>query len=149
MKAYQIMTTDLITVRPDTTLKEIARLLTTHRIGSVPVVDEDDQLVGIVSKDDLFPEEKCVPFSTLRLPALFNQWIDKGRLSDAYKTACSRTASDVMKAPAACVDAWDDIEDVAELMALRKLACVPVLCSGRLAGMVSRSDLIRVLTKAG
>lgn len=149
MKVYEVMTTELITIHPDTTLKEIARLLTTHRIGCVPVVDDENRIVGVVSKNDLFLKEKGVPFSTLRLPALFNQWVDKGRLTEAYRKARNSKASDVMKAPAVCVDAWDDIEDVAEIMAQRKLASLPVTNHGKLAGMISRSDLIRLLTKAG
>ncbi|HET9529746.1 MAG TPA: CBS domain-containing protein [Blastocatellia bacterium] len=149
MRAYEIMTTDVIAVEPGATVEEIAELLTAHRINSLPVVDGENRVVGIVSKDDLFLKEKCVPFSTLKLPALFNEWVDKGNLIEAYKKARNRTASDVMKTEIVSVDIREDIEEVALLMAVRELASIPVLCGGRLAGIISRSDLIRSMAKAG
>lgn len=149
MKAYYAMTDKVITVGPETTIDEIARLFVANRISSVPVVDGENRVIGIVRRRDLLVKEKPVPFSTIRLPALFDRWIDRGRLAEAYKDARNRTASDVMETEVVSVDVREDIEDVAFLMASRELPSVPVLSDGKLAGIISRSDLIKLLTKAG
>jgi len=62
MRADQIMTTDVTTVHADTTIEEVARLLTTRRIGSVPVVDDENRVVGVVNDEELFTSEKGIPF---------------------------------------------------------------------------------------
>ena len=58
MRADQIMTTEVMTVHADTTVEEVARLLTTRRVGSVPVVDDDQRVVGVVNDEELFTSEK-------------------------------------------------------------------------------------------
>ena len=71
MRAEQIMTTEVMTVHTDTTVEEVARLLTTRRVGSVPVVDDNNRVVGVVNDDELFTNEKGIPFSAVRVPLLF------------------------------------------------------------------------------
>lgn len=147
MKAYRVMTKDVITVRPDTTVEEIAHLLSTHRISAVPVVDDDHRVIGIVSESDLFLKEKGIPFSAVKLPALFKQWVEPSRLAEIYEGARHHTAADVMTSQVVCVDANDDIGHVAWLMAQRNLKRVPVLRDGKLVGIITRADLIRLLAK--
>jgi CBS-domain-containing membrane protein len=57
-EGQQLMTSPVITVKSDTTVYEIARLLTTHCINNVPVINEEDQVIGVVSKDDLFLKQR-------------------------------------------------------------------------------------------
>ena len=145
MKAKDIMTRDVRTVRPNTTVEAIVRLLTEHRISGVPVVDEAGRVVGLVSERDLFLKEKGIPFSAVKLPALFKQWVDPTRLAGIYEGARRHTAAQVMTCEVVCVDAEDDIGHVAWLMAQRNLKRVPVLRGGVLVGIVTRADIIRML----
>lgn len=149
MKAHQVMTENVITVRPDTPVDEIAHLLVTHRIGGVPVVDDEDRVVGIVSESDLFLKEKGIPFSAVKLPTLFKQWVDPHRLLEIYENAHRHTASDVMTKEVICVDADEEVTRVARIMAQRGLKRLPVLRDGKLVGIISRTDLIRVLAAEG
>lgn len=143
MKAANVMTTEVISVRETTTLEEIVSLLTRHRIGALPVVNDRGEVVGIVSKSSLFPQEKNLPFSTERLPRLFENWISPQELSAAYYQARKMTAGDVMNRNFLSVEADADLHDVAWLMARHHQRRVPVIQGKHLVGMISRSDLIR------
>jgi len=99
------MTDNVITVRSTSTVEEIAHLLTNHRIGGVPVVNIERHLVSIVTESDIFLNEKGIPFSAVKLPALFKQWVDPSQLAEIYRNARHYTAADVMTEPVICVDA--------------------------------------------
>lgn len=147
MQAQDIMTREVITVRTDTTVDEIARLLGERHIGSVPVVDEEEHVIGIVSESDLFLKPAGIPFSAVKLPTLFKQWVDPARLAEIYAEAHRHTAADVMTCEVICVDVEDEIGHVAWLMAQRDLKHLPVLQGGKLAGMLTRADVIRMLAR--
>lgn len=95
MKVSDAMTPDVITVRADTTVDEIARLLTEHRINAVRVVDDEFHVIGMVGEDELFLKEKGIPFSLMELPALFEHCVDPSRLEKIYAKSRHHTA-DVM-----------------------------------------------------
>ena len=147
MKAQDIMTREVITVRADTTVDEIAHLLDEHHIGSVPVVDEEGHVVGIVSESDLFLKPKGIPFSAVKLPTLFKQWVDPTMLAEIYVKARHNTAADVMTREVICVEAQDDISHVVWLMAQRGLKHLPVLQDGKLVGIITRANVIRMLVR--
>ncbi len=151
MRARDAMVTDVIAVRAETPVDEIVRLLTTHRIGSVPVVDGEGRVVGIVGETDLFLQERSLPLTRVTLPQLFGQPVnpESGQLDEAYARARGLTAGDVMTREVITVDAEDDLGQVAWLMAQQKLEHAPVLDGGRLAGSISRSDVLRVLATTG
>ncbi len=68
MKARDAMVVEVITVRPETTVDELVRLLTMHRVGGVPIVDDESRAVGIVAEPDLFLQERTLPFTEVTLP---------------------------------------------------------------------------------
>ena len=96
MKVRDIMSAPVVTVREDTPLAEIARLMIDRRIGGVPVVGGDGRLVGIVTESDFSAEERGVPFSLLRLPQLFGHWVSRDNLEAVYEEARNITAGQVM-----------------------------------------------------
>ncbi len=145
MKASQIMTTDVSVVHIDTTVEEVARILTTRRISSVPVIDDDQHILGLVSEDDLFLKEKGIPFSAVKAPTLFRKWADSQQVDEIYAAARRHTAADVMTPGVMCVEADDDVGKVTLLMVQQNLHRVPVVCRGKLVGIISRIDLIRML----
>ncbi len=149
MNARDLMVKNVITVMPDTSVAEIARVLTTYRLGSVPVVDDGGHVIGIVSESDLFLKEKGIPYSAVKLPERFQQWVDAGRLAQIYEGARTHTAGDVMTTDVICVDVDEPIGRVAWLMMTWGIERAPVLQDERLVGMVSRADLIRWLAQAG
>ncbi len=148
MKAKEIMSREVVSVSPDTTVEAIARLLSAHRISGVPVVDGSGRVVGLVSDSDLFLKEKGIPFSAVKLPTLFKQWVDPARLTEIYESARHHTAADVMTTRVTCVDVEEEVGYIAWLIAQRNLKRVPVLQEGRLVGVITLMDIVRMLARA-
>jgi CBS domain-containing protein len=149
MRAEQIMTTDVMTVHADTIVEDVARLLTTRRVGSVPVVDDEQHVVGIVNDEDLFTSDKGIPFSAVRAPALFEKWARPDRAAEIYTNARRNTARDVMSCEFVCVDADSNVGYITQLMVERNLHRLLVTRNDCLVGIITRLDLIRVLANSG
>jgi CBS domain-containing protein len=146
-KVEDIMTREVITIREHTTIEEIARLLVENRIETVPVVDEENRVIGIVSESDLFLKEKGLPFSAVKVPMLFKRWVDPERLDEIYEEARHHTAADIMTRRAICVDVSATIGQAARLMAQHDINSIPILREGVLAGIITRGDIIRHLAR--
>jgi CBS domain-containing protein len=149
MRAEQIMMTDVTTVHANTTIEEVARLLTTRRIGSVPVVDDDHRVVGMVNDEELFTSEKGIPFSAVRVPMLFEKWAQPDRAAEIYANARQNTVKDVMSSEYMCVDASTSVGHITQLMVEQNLHRVLVTRNSRLVGIITRLDLIRMLANSG
>jgi CBS domain-containing protein len=145
IKVFDVMTKDVIAVRADTTVQEIARLLKEHRIGGVPVIDGEGEVIGMVSEGDLFLKQKRVPFLGMHAPALFDQFVDPENIAEIYQRARRLTAADVMTKAVTSVDSQDQVGQVAETMMRDGLRRVPVTHDGKLVGIISRSDIIHLL----
>lgn len=129
------MTREVVTVGPATSAKYAAELLADHGFAAVPVVDDDDQLIGIVAEADLLRDR--LP----RDPRLHAR-------RDEEPPAPSVLVRGVMTPDVRTVDVGADIADVARLFVDDRLRSVPVLEHGRLAGIVSRRDLLRTLVRS-
>ena len=127
----------------------MARLLTTRRVGSVPVVDDDDRVVGVVNDEELFTSEKGIPFSAVRVPVLFEKWAQPDRAAEIYANARQNTAQDVMSYEYVCVDANTSVGHITQLMVEQNLHRVLVTRNDRLVGIITRLDLIRMLANSG
>ena len=143
MKASEVMTKDVVTVRPKTTVRDIAELMTQHRVSGVPVVDADGKLVGIVSETDLL--HRAETSTERRRKWWLKAFVDSDRLAREYAASHARTAVDIMATEVVSVDAGADLADVADLLERRRLKRVPVKRDGRLVGILTRGDLVRAL----
>ena len=149
MQVQEVMTSEVISVSPEVTVKEVARLLREHEIGGVPVVDEEGKVLGIIGEADLVPKEMPLPFSREKVPTLFKKIVSKGLmdLEELYADMQNTTAREVMQAEVITVNAEDDIGRAAWLLAHHRIKRLPVLRDGKLAGMIARSDLIKILAQ--
>jgi len=145
IKVVDVMTKDVIAVRADTPLQEIARLLKERRIGGVPVIDGEGEVIGIVSDCDLFLKQKRVRRLGIHAPAIFGQFIEPEDIAEIYERARRLTAADVMTKAAVTVEPQDQVGQVAERMMRDNLRRVPVTRDGKLVGIISRSDIIHLL----
>ncbi len=145
MKACDIMTSPVITVTPETTIAEGARLMLQHRISGLPVVDTKGAVVGIVSEGDLLrrAETGTAPHHSRWLELL----LGPGRLANEYTHAHARKVGEVMTNDVVSVMSEIDVADVVQLMNKRRIKRVPVIDDGRLVGIVSRANLVRALVK--
>ena len=144
--AGDIMTTDVITVTPETEIVQAARLLLENRINGLPVVDGQERLVGIVCQSDLIVQQKRV-----RVPSLFTLLDGYITLSSARhfereveKIAASRVKQAMTPEPA-CIAPETAIEEVATLMVEKNYHTLPVVEAGRLIGVVGKEDVLRTI----
>ncbi len=143
-----IMTRDIVKVMPDTSVSEIALLMSQHRISGVPVVDEQDRVLGVVTELDMI-----VRNTRFKLPAFFtllNATIyleTPAHLKERLHHMLGLTAREIMSEKVMTVTTDASIEDLAELMVGQRGNPIPVVENGRLAGIVSRSDIVRWMAK--
>ena len=141
--AATIMTTKVVTVTPETSVAEIARLLLEQKISAVPVIDDEQSVVGIVSEADLLgrPPSGSPRGWWLRL---FN---DSAASLEEIATARHLKARDVMASPAVTVVEQTPIDVLATLMRRRRLKRLPIVHNGKLVGIVSRTDVLDALAR--
>ena len=142
MKVADVMTRDVISVTPQTTIPEAARLMLQHRISGLPVVDRD-AIVGIVTEGDLL--RRAETGTERRHPRWLEFLITPGRLAREYASANAGKVGEVMTPEVACVTPQDTLAEVVRLMERRRCKRLPVVESGRLVGIVSRANLVRAL----
>lgn len=146
MKASDVMTKDLITVTPETSVREIAAMMTEKRVSGLPVVGANGRLVGIISQTDLL--HRAETGTERRHKWWLHVFQDADSLAREYAKAHGLKAKDVMSATVITVDVNTELKDVADLLEKRKLKRVPVVREGQLAGIITRGDLVRALAGA-
>lgn len=146
MKAADLMTKDVVTVHPDTSVKKIAETLAAHAISAVPVVDPDGHLVGMVSEGDLLHRHET------QTEHKRSWWLmlfaGNDMLAQEYVKSHAQRARDVMTRHVLSVDVSTPLGDIASLLDKAGVKRVPVLAGGKLVGIVSRADLVRALVRA-
>jgi CBS domain-containing protein len=148
MQASEIMTRHVVSVRPDTPLKEVAQLLLEHGISAVPVVAASGEVVGMVSEGDLIgraePEREARRDWWLALAATGEP---PGPDFVTRLDPRERTAQDTMSAPVITVGESTPAREIARLLTSYRIKRVPVLRDGRISGIVSRADLLRAFAR--
>ena len=143
LKAKDIMTKDVITVKPDATTEDLARLLVKHDISGVPVVDDNGRLKGIVTENDLITKN-----SRLHLPTilrLFDAYIPlgTGKMEDEIRRMAASRVDEIYSKEVVSVDREASAEYIATLMTEKRIHLLPVLEEGKLVGIIGKKDLIR------
>jgi CBS domain-containing protein len=142
------MTTDIITVKKETSIRELAELFTTRRIGSLPVVDDDGNLIGIVSESDLIEQDRNFHIPTVI--SLFD-WIiyleSEKKFEKELKKMTGQTVGDIYTEEVETISPDTTIYDIADKMSNQKIHSLPVVDGRKIVGVVSRIDLIRTMVK--
>jgi CBS domain-containing protein len=143
MNVADIMTRQVISVTPQTTIAEAAQLLLDNRISGLPVVDPGGAVVGIVTEGDLL---RRVETGTQRRHSHWLEFlIAPGRLAREYTDANARNVGEVMSAEVVSVTPQEALPEVIRLMEHHHVKRLPVIEAGRLVGIVSRANLVRAL----
>ena len=147
MNARDVMTGDVVSVTPDTTVRKIASLLVNHRINAVPVIDSNGAPIGIVSEGDLIRPDRAAREDWRR------SWLEilaEGEPIPSELLAWVHTqnhnARAVMSAPVVTVSEETNLREIAEILTTRRIKRVPVVADGRIVGIVSCADLVRALS---
>jgi CBS domain-containing protein len=131
------MTRDVISVGPDSFVKQAAGVMAEQGFAALPVIDGDDRLVGILAEADVL-RDRLPPDPRLHLR----------RDAPSTRSTPPLLVGGVMTAAVRSVEASADIADVALLFVDDHLRSVPVLEHGRTVGIVSRRDLLRTLARS-
>ncbi len=146
LKARDIMTTEPVTVLPDLSVKDAARLMVEKRVGALPVLDAG-KLVGIVTEGDLIMQDVRLEFPTY-LHLLDGFILYPGataKFESELKKAVAANVDNVMTTKVVTVSADATVEDVATLMVDRDVSRVPVMDGDEVVGIISKSDIVRSL----
>jgi CBS domain-containing protein len=144
LQARDIMTKEVITATPATSVTEVAALLEQHRISGVPVVDAGGRVVGVITQSDLVGRARdlelppAIALFDLRLfletPSHFKKRLEK---------MLGVTVDEVMTPNPISVSPEMPVEEIAALMARKKVHTLPVMAGGKLVGVIGKIDLIR------
>ena len=146
MNARDVMTRAVVSVHPDTPVREIARLLLDKGISAVPVVDNNGTPIGIVSEGDLIRRDQAA--REARREWWLETLAEGEQLSPeflAWLNSQKRAARAIMSAPVITVSEGTEVGEIARLLVAHRIKRVPVVRDGRLVGIVAREDLLRTL----
>ena len=145
MRAHQIMTRKVITVKADTPVLDAANLMLQHHISGLPVVDETGRLIGMVSEGDFVRRSEI---GTQR-PRI--RWLEflmgvVGKAAQDYVREHGRKVSDIMTQDDLCIATEDmPLSELVRLMERRNVKRMPVVRGHTLIGIVTRTDLLRAV----
>jgi CBS domain-containing protein len=148
--AKDIMTTDVVTVTPETTIQTLASLLVKHQISGAPVVDKEGALVGIVTENDLIRQNKRLHIPTVIsfLDAAIYLESSK-KFAEEVKRVTATTVGDICIRTVVTIKEADTITDIATLMSEKKVHLLPVVSSGKVVGIVGKRDIVRAIAQQG
>jgi CBS domain-containing protein len=142
----EVMTGSVVSVTPDMSIKDVARLLVDRRISGLPVVDADGVVVGVVTEGDLLVKEQDT--TSIHRRPLARIFGESRETRAMLAKAEARTAGEAMSAPAITITADAPIHEAASVMIDRKVNRLPVVDNGKLLGIVARADVVRTLARS-
>lgn len=148
LKVRDIMQADVVTVSPQTTIRELAAILAEHKISGVPVVDADNKVVGMVSEADVILQDAEFHFP------YYIQFLESviylqsfGKFEERFRKAFGSRVTEVMTKEIHEISPDASVHDAATLMADHGVNRLPVVDGGRLIGIVTRGDIVRAIAE--
>ena len=146
--ARDIMTTEVLTVSPETSIADLSKTLENRKIGGVPVVDQGGRLVGVITQSDLVERAR-----DLELPPAINI-LDlhiylqiPSHLIQRVEKMLGTTVGDCMSPNPITVAPDTPVSQIAALMAKQKMHTIPVLKGGKIVGVIGKMDLVRAMAR--
>ena len=148
LTAKDIMSTETITVLPSMAVDELARLLCERKIGGAPVVDEANNLLGVVTESDLIDQAKNVHLPTVI--SILDSFIfleSPEKLDKEIRKMAGRTVKDILTKDPITVSTDTPLNEIATIMSEKKVHTLPVLDqNGAIVGIVGKLDLIKTIS---
>lgn len=145
-----VMTNNVVTLRPDQTVAEAADMLAEHRFGAMPVIDADRTLLGLLRDEDLIVSEARVHVptyftllgATIPIPGTQHQ------LHEQLEKVAASTVGEVMDEDCWTITADASLDELATVMHEHDVTHIPVIDDdGKLVGIVARGDLVRHIAR--
>ncbi|WP_457584776.1 CBS domain-containing protein [Ensifer canadensis] len=144
MRAKDVMTTTVVNVSPDHSVRTAARIMLDNHVSGLPVVDDDGRLVGLISEGDLIRRTELGGGAPI-----IDATLEVDTRANAYIRRSSWRVGDAMSVDPVTIDEDAPVWRVAAIMQERGIKRVPVARDGLLVGIVSRADLLRAVLSAG
>lgn len=145
MLARDLMSKPPLSVTPETTLEEAARLMRERNFGSVLVVDAAGLLVGILTVTDFAAKTGSIPFSMMTSPTVLGRFLGKEGVERIYEEARRETVGAHMSGDVASMAEDAPVERIVQTMLQRRINHVPIVRDGKPVGVVARQDLLKML----
>jgi CBS domain-containing protein len=146
MKARDVMVSPVITVKPYSSVKEVANILLERHISAVPVVDDQGKLVGIVSEGDLMHRSEAG--TERQRPWWLLGFTGNETLAAEYVKAHARKVADIMTRRVITASPDTPLHEIAALLEKNSIKRVPIVRDGQLVGIISRANLIQAVASA-
>jgi CBS domain-containing protein len=146
LKAKDIMTKEVITVKPEATVEELARLLMNNKISGVPVTKDNKKLIGIVTENDLITQNKRFHIPTVI--RLFDAFIllGSGRMEEEIRKMAATTVDEICTKKVVSISEETTLDEIATIMAEQHVHLLPVLRESMVVGIVGKADMVRAMT---
>ncbi len=151
-KISEVMTTDVKTLGPDESIPDAVKKMINARVGAMPVVDGDGNLVGLLADEDIIVEDARLPEPTYVgfLGAYIEVPGTMKKFEAEFKKAAAAKVGDAMDTNPHTVHRESTVEDVATVMVDHAKNTVPVVDdAGKLVGVVARIDVVKAISRAG
>jgi CBS domain-containing protein len=143
MRAHQIMTKDVITVTPHSTIEQAAKIMLQTRISGLPVLDDAGSLVGFVSESDFLRRNEIG--TGRKRPAWLQFFMGPGHAAAQFVHERGRRVEDVMTQDPITVNEETPLEELVRLMEKNDIKRLPVMSGNTLKGIVTRSNLLQAV----
>jgi CBS domain-containing protein len=144
--ASDIMTREVITVSLETTVQQLAQLLSAHGISGVPVVDPDGRVLGIVTESDLIDQNKKVHIPTIvTILDSFFFLENPDKMEQEMRKIAGATVADIYSSPAVTVTTTTPVDEIATIMSEKNVHTLPVVDDGHLYGIIGKKDIIKTI----
>ncbi len=147
MTAKNIMTVNVITVKPETSIEELSKVLADKRISGTPVVNNDGSLIGIVTEKDLIRQN-----SRLHIPTFFRIFdaiitLEKpSKMLDEMKRMAATTVDDICTRDVITINPDTSISEIATIMTDKNVNLLPVVDAGAIVGIIGKVDMVRAIS---
>ena len=148
LTAKDIMTKDVITVRPDTSIEALSSLLVKYEISGVPVVDDSGALYGIVTDNDLISRNKRLHIPTVVsfLDAAIYLESSK-KFEQEVKRLTATRVGDICVRKVVTIEEDTTVVYIATIMSEKKVHLLPVIKAGKLTGIVGKRDMVKAVAR--
>ncbi|MBU0600509.1 CBS domain-containing protein [bacterium] len=145
MKAVDIMTKEVITVRIETPVKEVALVLTKNRISGVPVINRDNEMVGIITEADLIALDKNIHFPTAITILGGVIYLNSKSFDQDLKKVIATKAEDLMTKKVIFVSKETSLSEIATIMSEKRIHLLPVIENKKIIGIISKADIVKTI----
>jgi len=148
LTAKDIMTKNVVVVKPDTSIEELASILVKNEISGVPVIDDSGELFGMVTENDLISRNKRLHIPTVVsfLDAAIYLESSK-KFEEEVKRITATKVGDICNKRVISISEDTTIVDIATIMTEKKVHLLPVVSSGRVVGIVGKRDMVKAVAR--